>query len=156
MNINLTLFVQAAVFALFIWITARWPWRWLMEMIEARNKHIAEGLAAAEKGTRSLQDAAAKSEEQMKQARSQAQDILGAANKQAAQLVEQARTQAKTEGERIVKSARDEGDRQIQQAREQLRKQVGDLAVLGAARILKREVDAKAHADVIKELAAKI
>jgi F-type H+-transporting ATPase subunit b len=156
MNFNLTLFAQAAVFAIFTWVAWRWPWRWLMAMVEERNQHIADGLAAAEKGTRSLQDAAAKSEEQMKQARSQAQDILGAANKQASQLVEQARGQAKTESERIVKAARDEGDRQIQQAREQLRKQVGDLAVLGAARILKREVDAKAHADVIKDLTAKI
>jgi F-type H+-transporting ATPase subunit b len=156
MNMNLTLVIQALVFAAFIWITVKYVWPLIGTPIEERRKHIAEGLAAAEKGTRSLQDAAAKSEEQMKQARGQAQDILGAANKQAAQIVEQARTQAKTEGERIVKSARDEGDRQIQQAREQLRKQVGDLAVLGAARILKREVDAKAHADVIKELAAKI
>jgi F-type H+-transporting ATPase subunit b len=156
MNINLTLFAQAAVFAIFIWVTARWPWRWLMEMVEDRNKKIADGLAAAEKGNRSLAEASSKTEEQLKAARAQAQEILNAANKQAGQLVEQAKGTAQTEAERIKATARGEVEREINRARETLRKQVGELAVSGAAQILKREINPATHADVIKELAAKI
>lgn len=156
MDINLTLFAQAAVFAIFIWFTARFVWPPLMRAVEDRQKKIAEGLAAAERGERALHDAAAKSDETLKAARSQAQEILAAANKQGAQAVEQARAQAKAEAERIVAAAKAEVERQIQHAREDLRRRVGDLAVLGASRILKREVDAKAHADVLKDLAAKI
>lgn len=156
MDINLTLFAQAAVFAILIWIAAKWPWRWLMELVEERNKKIADGLAAAEKGERSLQEAATRSAEELKQARNQAQDILTNANRQANQVVEQAKGQAKTEAERIVAAAQEETQRQLSQAREALRKQVGDLAITGAAQILKREIDARAHADVLKELAAKI
>lgn len=156
MNINLTLIAQALVFAIFIAVTARWPWRWLMEKMEQRNKTIADGLAAAEKGNRSLAEAAVKSAEQVKAARAQAQDILGAASRQAGQVVEQARVQAQTEAERIKIAAREEVLREVHQAREALRRQVGELAVTGAAQILKREINAQAHTDVLKELAAKI
>lgn len=156
MDITFTLIAQAIVFALFIWFTARFVWPPLMQAVEARQKAISDGLAAAERGTRALEEASARSDEQLKAARAQAQDVLASANRQAVQLVEQARTQAKAEGERIVTAAKGEVERQIQQAREQLRKQVSELAVVGAARILKREVDAKAHADVLKDLAARI
>lgn len=156
MDINLTLFAQAAVFAIFIWFTARFVWPPLMKAVEDRQAKIADGLAAAEKGARSLQDASAKSDEALKQARAQAQEILAAANKQAAQVVEQAKGTAKAEAERIVSSARDEVGREIAHAKEALRKQVGELAVIGAAKILKREIDAKAHADVLNDLAARV
>ena len=156
MDFNLTLLAQSAVFAIFIWFTARFVWPPLMRAVEERQKTIADGLAAAAKGNRSLEDAAVKIAGELKTTRSQAQDILSAANKQAAQLVEQARAQAKSEADRIGAAAKGEVERQVQQAREALRKQVGELAVAGAGRILKREIDAKAHADVLKELAAKI
>lgn len=156
MDINLTLFAQAAVFAIFIWFTARFVWPPLMKAVEDRQAKIADGLAAAEKGARSLQDASAKSDEALKQARTQAQEILAAANKQATQMIEQSKTTAKTEGDRIINAAREEVQREINQAKEQLRKQVGELAVIGAAKILKREIDAKAHADVLNDLAARV
>lgn len=156
MDINLTLFAQAAVFAIFIWFTARFVWPPLMKAVEDRQAKIADGLAAAEKGARSLQDASAKSDEALKQARTQAQEILAAANKQATQMIEQSKTTAKSEGDRIVNAAREEVQREINQAKEQLRKQVGELAVIGAAKILKREIDAKAHADVLNDLAARV
>lgn len=156
MNINLTLFAQAAVFAIFIWFTRKFVWSWLMARVEERQKTIADGLAAADKGNRALEEAAAVSARQLEAARAQAQDILNAANKQGAQAVELARTQAKTEAERIVAAAQADVERQIQQAREALRRQVGDLAVTGAAAILKREIDARAHADVLKDLAGRI
>jgi F-type H+-transporting ATPase subunit b len=156
MNFTFTLFAQAAVFGLFIWFTARFVWPPLMRAVEDRQKKIADGLAAAEKGNRALEEASAKRDEELKGARAQAQDILNAANKQGAQAVEQARVQAKAEAERIVTAAKADVDRQIQHAREELRRKVGDLAVLGAATILKREIDPKTHADVLKDLAAKI
>lgn len=156
MDINFTLFAQAAVFAIFIWFTARFVWPPLMKAVEDRQKIIADGLAAAERGARSLQDAAVKSDEALKQARVQAQDILGNANKQAALTVEGAKTQAQLEAERIKESARAEVVREVNKAREALRQQVGQLAVAGATQILKREIDAKAHADLLKDLAARV
>jgi F-type H+-transporting ATPase subunit b len=156
MDINLTLIAQAVVFFVFIMFTAKFVWPPLMRAVEARQKQIADGLAAGEKGSRSLEEAAAKSAEELKAARGQAQDILGAANKQATQLIEQARGQAKVEAERIAEAAKGEVERQVQQAREALRKQVGELAVIGASKILKREIDAKAHAEVLKDLAARV
>lgn len=156
MNINLTLFAQAAVFASFIWFTARFVWPPLMKAMTDRQNRIADGLAAAEKGAKSLSDASARSDEALKQARAQAQDILAAANKQATQLVEAAKGQAKTEADRIVAAAHDEVGREVGKAREELRKQVGALAVEGATRILKREINAQAHVDVLNDLAAKV
>lgn len=156
MNFTLTLIAQAIVFALFIWFTKKFVWTYLMTKVEERQKTIADGLAAAEKGARALEDASARRDEELKAARAQAQEILSAASKQGSQAVEQSRAQAKAEAERIVTAAKADVDRQIQHAREELRRKVGDLAVTGAAAILKREIDAKAHADVLKELAAKI
>ncbi|WP_028080153.1 F0F1 ATP synthase subunit B [Solimonas soli] len=147
---------QMIVFFLFVFITMKYIWPPITKALEERRTKIAEGLAAAEKGARSLQDASLKSEEALKEARVQAQDILAAANKQAAQLVEQAKGTAQAEAERIVARAHEEVQREVAHAREELRKQVGELAVAGAAKILKREIDTKAHADVLNELAAKI
>ena len=156
MDITFTLIAQAAVFALFIWFTAKFVWPPLMRAVDARQKTIADGLAAAEKGNRSLAEASAKSDEQLKAARVQAQDILSGANKQAGQVVEQAKGAAQTEAERIKAAAREEVEREVNRVKEALRKQVGELAVAGAAQILRREINAQAHADVIKDLAAKI
>lgn len=156
MNFTLTLFAQAAVFALFIWFTKKFVWTYLMARVEERQKAIADGLAAAERGNQALEEASARRDEEIKAARVQAQEILAAASKQGAQAVEQARAQAKADAERIAGAAQDEVERQVRHAREELRRKVGDLAVMGAAAILKREIDAKAHADVIKDLAARI
>lgn len=156
MDINFTLFAQAAVFAIFIWFTARFVWPPLMKAVENRQKTIADGLAAAERGAKALQDASSKSDEALKQARVQAQEILGNANKQASQTVEQAKVQAQAEAERIKEAARSEIERELSKGREELRQKVGELAVAGASKILKREIDAKAHADVLKDLAARV
>ena len=156
MSITLTLIAQALVFAMFIAFTAKFVWPPLMQAVEDRQKKIADGLAAAEKGNRSLAEASAKSDEALKAARTQAQEILANANKQAGQMVEQAKGTAQAEADRIKTAAREDVDREITRARETLRKQVGELAVAGAAQILKREINATAHADVLKELAAKI
>ncbi|HWU69308.1 MAG TPA: F0F1 ATP synthase subunit B [Stenotrophobium sp.] len=156
MNIGITLIVEIINFALFVYFFKKVLWGPLMGVMQARQAHIAEGLAAAEQGTKALEDAAAKSDDALKQARGQAQDILAAANKQAVQMVEQARQTARSEAERIAALARDEVQREAMQAREQLRKQVGELAVIGASKILKREINPATHADVLKDLAASI
>jgi F-type H+-transporting ATPase subunit b len=155
-DINVTLFAQAVVFIALIWFTKAFVWPPVINALHERQKRISDGLAAAERGAKSLQEAALKSEESLKQAREQAQDILAAASRQAAQALDQAKQTARTEGERIVTAAREEVQREIAHAREELRKQVGELAVVGAARILKREIDAKAHAEVLKDLAARV
>ena len=156
MNLNATLILQAVAFALFVWFTMKFVFPPITKAMRDRQAKIADGLAAAEKGARSLQDASAKSDEALKAARVQAQEILAGANKQATQMVEAAKGAAKTEADRIVAAARDEVSREVGKAREELRKQVGALAVDGAAKILKREINASVHADVLNELAAKV
>jgi F-type H+-transporting ATPase subunit b len=147
---------QMIVFATFIWFTMKFVWPPITKAMEERRQKIADGLAAAEKGARALQDASAKSEEELKAARAQAQDILANANKQASQIVEQAKVTAQGEGARIVAKAHEDVEREVAHAREELRKRVGELAVIGAAKILKREIDTKAHADVLNDLAARV
>lgn len=156
MSINITLIAQMLTFGFMIWFTMKFIWPPLMGAMEARDKKIADGLAAADKGHRALEEAAAEQEQALKEARAQAQDILGNANKQAAQMVEEAKSQAKLEGERIVTAAQAEVEREISSARESLRQQVGSLAVAGAAKILKREINADAHAELLQDLAAKV
>lgn len=147
---------QMIVFFIFIWFTMKFVWPPITKALEERRQKIADGLASAEKGAQALQEASVKSDEALKSARVQAQEIVVAASKQAGQLVEQAKGQAEAEKARIVEAGHAEVRRELAQARETLRRQVADLAVLGAARILKREIDADAHADVIADLAARI
>jgi F-type H+-transporting ATPase subunit b len=156
MDLNATLLVQSFTFLVFVLFMWRMAWPPIVKAMQDRQAKIADGLAAAERGSKSLQDASLKSEEALKVARVQAQEILGAANKQAVQIVEQARQDAEAEKARIVASGHAEVEREVSQAKDSLRKQVGELAVAGASRILKREIDTKAHADVLNELAAQV
>jgi F-type H+-transporting ATPase subunit b len=152
MNINLTLFAQAATFAAFIWFTARFVWPPLMRAIETRQKTIAEGLAAAEKGRRELELSSQHAEEALREARARAQEIVAHGDQRAAQIVEEAKQAARLEAERLVAGAKAEIEQEISRAREQLREQVAAIAVVGAERILRREVDAKAHAELLSQL----
>jgi F-type H+-transporting ATPase subunit b len=156
MNLNATLLFQSIAFGLFVWFTMKMVFPPITKAMRDRQARITDGLAAAERGAKALQDASTKSDDALKQARAQAQEILSAANKQGAQMVEQAKGQAQTEAERIKEAAHAEGERELAKAREALRKQVGELAVAGASKILKREIDAKAHADVLQDLAARV
>lgn len=152
MNINLTLFAQAAVFAAFIWFTAKLIWPFMLRAIETRQKTIADGLAAAEQGRRSLETSTREAHEAIAQARSRAAEILAQAEKRAVQLVDEARNAAKEEGNREKAAAKAEIEQQVTRAREQLRDNVASLAVAGAERILRREVDARAHADLLESI----
>ncbi len=150
MNINLTLFAQAATFALFIWFTVKFVWPPLLRAIEARQKTVADGLAAAEQGKRSLETSTRQADEAIKTARERSTDIVGQAEKRAAQMIEEAKNAAKDEGAREKAAARAEIEQEVQRARELLREQVAALAVAGAEKILRREIDARAHAELLE------
>jgi F-type H+-transporting ATPase subunit b len=152
MNINLTLFAQAIVFAAFIWFTAKFVWPYMLRAIEARQKTIADGLAAAEQGRRSLETSTRQSQDTVAQARGRAAEVLAQAEKRAAQLIDEARAAAKEEGNREKAAAKAEIEQEVTRAREQLRNHVASLAVAGAEKILRREVDAKAHAELLESI----
>jgi F-type H+-transporting ATPase subunit b len=149
MNINFTLVAQAIVFAAFIGFTVKFIWPHLLRAIEARQKTIADGLAAAEQGKKSLELSAKQASDEIAAARNRAADIVTQAEKRAAQAIEEAKTAAKAEGDREKAAAKADIQQEVSRAREQLREQVATLAVAGAEKILRREVDAKAHADLL-------
>jgi F-type H+-transporting ATPase subunit b len=149
MNINFTLFAQAIVFAAFIWFTVKFVWPPMLRAIEARQKQIADGLAAAEQGKKSLETSSKQAEQAIQEARMRATDIVAQAEKRGSQVVEEAKTAAKAEGDREKAAAKADIQQEAQRAREQLREQVAALAIAGAEKILRREVDAKAHADLL-------
>jgi F-type H+-transporting ATPase subunit b len=152
MNINLTLLMQAVSFGLFVWFTAKFIWPPLLRAIERRQKEVAEGLAAAERGRNELAEAGKRSEAELADAREKAQEIIAKAEKRATQIIDEARHAARAEGERLIAGAKAEMAQQATNAKEQLREQVATLAVAGAEKILRREIDAKAHADLLAQL----
>ena len=156
MNINMTLIAQALAFATLIWLIATKVWPPLLRAIEERQKKIAEGLAAADRAKAELADADQRVEQEIKAARSKAAEILDRAHAQANQIVDKAREDAIAEGNRQKALAEAEIATMTQSARESLRTQLGTLAVLGAERIVKREIDAAAHRALIDDLAAEI
>ena len=149
MSFNLTLIAQALTFALFIWFTVKVVWPFMLRAIEARQKTIADGLAAAEQGHKSLETSRRQAGEAIEQARGRAGDILVQAEKRAAQMLDEAKQAARAEGEREKAAAKAEIQQEVSRAREQLRDHVAALAVAGAEKILRREVDAKAHAELL-------
>ena len=149
MDINLTLFMQAAAFAAFIWFTARFVWPPLMRAIDTRQKQIADGLAAGEQGRQSLASTEKKIADMMVEAKARSSEIIAQGDKLKSETIEAAKLQAKAEADRILAGAKAEIEQEIMRAKEALRNQVADLAVAGASKILKREVDAKAHADLL-------
>ena len=149
MNINFTLFAQAIVFTAFIWFTVKFVWPPLLRAIEARQKQIADGLAAGEQGKKSLELSSRQAEQTIQEARMRAAEIIVQAEKRDAQMVEAAKVAAKSEGDREKAAAKADIQQEAQRAREQLREQVAALVVAGAEKILRREVDAKAHAELL-------
>lgn len=152
MNINLTLLMQAAAFAAFIWFTARFVWPPLMRAIENRQKQIADGLAAGEQGKQSLASTEKRIADMMAEAKTRSSEIIAQGEKLKSETIDAAKAEAKTEAERILAAAKAEIHQEFARAKESLRDQVADLAVAGAAKILKREVDAKAHADLLASI----
>ena len=156
MNLNATLFVQAVVLFLAGWVTMKFLWPPLIHALDARRQKIADGLAAAEQGARSLGDAQRRIADLDADARSRAQTLIADSEKRAQGIVEQAKVQAKVEGDRLIEAARAEAAQQVVRAKTMLRDQVAALAVAGAEQILKREVNAKVHAELLDQLKAKL
>jgi F-type H+-transporting ATPase subunit b len=152
MNINLTLLMQAAAFAVFIWLCAKFIWPHLMRAIDARQKQIADGLAAGEEGRQSLSRAEKEIAQMMAQAKTRASEIIAQGEKLRSETVEHAKTEAKQEADRLVAAAKAEIAQEASRAKETLRNQVADLAIAGAAKILKREVDPKAHGEMLASI----
>ena len=148
MNINFTLFMQAIAFFAFILFTAKFVWPPLMRAIDTRQQQIAEGIAAGEEGRHSLANAEKRIADMVAEAKSRSSEIIAQGEKLKSETVDA----AKTEAERILVAAKAEIQQELARAKEALRDQVADLAVAGAAKILKREVDAKVHADLLASI----
>jgi len=156
MNINLTLFGQLLSFAIFVWFTMKYVWTPIMGALETRKKQIADGLAAAERGQHEQELAKERVKDVLHEAKTQAQEIVTQAQKRAAEIVDEAKGTARVEGERILHAAQTEIEQETNRAREQLRTRVGELAVAGAERILRKEINADAHKDIVEALAKEI
>jgi F-type H+-transporting ATPase subunit b len=156
MNINLTLLGQTIGMIVFVWLTMRYIWPPVMNAIEKRRQEIADGIAAGEKGQRELADARHGAEGILQDARQKATQMADMAHKRSGELVTEAKVHAVAEGERLVAAARTELSTSQAKARDALRREVAALAVAGATRVLGREVDAKAHAALLDELATEL
>ena len=152
MSINATIWVQIVVFLALWWFTARFVWPPIVTALDERSKKIADGLAAADKAKADLQAAEARVETELKKARESASEVRVGAEKQAAGLLEEARAEAARILENARKAAEEESTLAAQRAREQLKDQVAALAVSGAEQILRREIDAQRHADLLANL----
>jgi len=155
-NINATLLGQAITFAILIWFTMKFVWPPLTQAMQERAKNIADGLAAGERAKHDLEIAAKRSAEIIREAKEKAAEILANGEKRASEIIEEAKAQAKVEGGRIVAGAKAEIDQEVFRAKEQLRTQVSAIALAGAGKILGREIDAKAHNDLLEKLVAEI
>lgn len=156
MNLNATLFGQFITFGIFVFVMVKFVWPPIMAAMRERQTRIADGLAAADKGVRDLEDAKDKAAGITKEAREQAADIIGQANKRGSDIVDEAKTQAQTERDRILAAAQAEIEQERNRLREALRGEVAAIAIAGAGRIIEREIDAKAHADLLDKMAANL
>jgi F-type H+-transporting ATPase subunit b len=155
-NITLTLVVQMVVFILLIGFTSKFVWPMILGAMEERSKKIALGLAAAEKGQQELAQANQNSEVIIREARTRATEIIDQAHRRATDLVEQAKATATQEGQRLLTAAQQQINLEAQRARDTLRKEVAQLAVSAASKLLEREIDPRAHADLISKFATQI
>ena len=156
MNINLTLIGQMVSFLFFIWFCKTFVWTAIIGSREERQKKIADGLDAADKASRDLELAQEKVLEKLNDAKKEASTIIELANKRASQIVDEAKEQAKTEAERVKTGAKAEIDMEINRAKEELRSKVAVLAIAGAEKILKANIDEKANNALVSDLAAQL
>jgi F-type H+-transporting ATPase subunit b len=156
MNINATLFFQLVVFFIGAWVTMKFIWPPLIKSLEERQKKIAEGLAAADRGQKSLEDAKRKIAEEQATERAHVQQLITDAEKRGQGIVDAAKEQAKVEADRIVQAGKAEASQEMQRAKDALRDQVAVLAVAGAAQILQREVNPQVHSELLAQLRAKL
>jgi F-type H+-transporting ATPase subunit b len=153
-NLNATIFAQVIVFAIVVWVAMKYLWPEITVNMTARQKRIAEGLAAAERGQKDLAEAEARVNELVKAARERALAIEQQAHAQGSDIIEAAKRSATSEGQRLIENAQAQIALELQKARDQLRSQVATLAVSGASQIVGREINAQTHAELLDKLAA--
>ncbi len=156
MNINATLIGQAIAFFLFVVFCMKYVWPPILQALTERKAKIADGLAAAEHGKREQELAEERAKELLREAKEQAAEIIGRADKRAAEIVDEAKDDAKTEGARLMVAAQSEIAQEVNRVKEDLRGQVVSIALAGAGKVLGREVDESAHAELMDKLAAEI
>ncbi len=156
MNINSTLFLQAIVFAILVWFTMKYVWPPITKALDERAAKIADGLAAADKAKSELANANQRVEQQLATSRQETQLRQQDAERQAQKLIDDAKGKASEEAAKIIAAAKAEADQQTIKAREALREQVAALAVKGAEQILRKEVNASVHADLLGRLKAEL
>jgi F-type H+-transporting ATPase subunit b len=155
-NITVTLIAQMIAFMLLIWFVNKVMWKPMMGLMESRQKKIADGLAAAERGKQEQADAEKRAAEMIEESKHKAADIIAQAQRRAKEIEEEAKVSAKADAERIKTAAEAEIEREVNQAREHLRIQVASIAIAGAEKVLKQQIDAKAHDKLLSDLAAGI
>jgi len=148
-NLNATLFAQLVVFFILAWFTMKFVWPPIVKALDERAKKIADGLAAAERGKHDLELATKRSSDALREGKEKAAELISQADKRGQQIVEEAKEAAKAEAEKIIAAARAEVAQEVVRAKEELRARVAELAVAGAGKILRREIDAKAHVDIV-------
>jgi F-type H+-transporting ATPase subunit b len=156
MNINATLIGQAIAFIVFIWFCMKYVWPPIMQALEERKKKIADGLAAAERGRHEQELAEKRAQQVIHDAKEQANEVIAQANRRGNEIVDEAKESARVEGDRILTSAKAEIEQEANRAKDDLRAQVGGIALAGAAKIIGREIDDKAHTDLLDELVSRI
>ncbi len=152
MNINLTMIGQLIMFAMFTWFCMKFIWPPIVAAMQARKKHIENGLIAAERGFSEHQEAQQKAEEILNQSKDQAAEIIANAGRQATNMVEDAKNLATQEADKIKTNAQAEIEQETARARNTLKEQVSDLVMQGVGSVLAREVDVKAHQDILGKL----
>jgi F-type H+-transporting ATPase subunit b len=155
-DINLTLIGQTFAMIVFVWFCMRFIWPHLIKALEERRTQVAEGIAAGERGQRDLETARQEAQQILSEARTKAVRIVDDANTRYNEILGEAKGDAVRERERQLEQAQSEIEQAMNRARDELRGQVSAIAIAGAERILKREIDAKAHADLLAEMVAQV
>jgi F-type H+-transporting ATPase subunit b len=155
-NFNLTLIGQMISFAVFVWFTMTYVWTPIVKALSDRKAKIAEGLAAAERGHQEKSLGEQRAQEVLNGAKAQATEILSQAQKRASEIVEESKADGRSEQQRLVVAAQAEIERETNRAREELREKVAILAVAAAEKILKKEIDARAHQTLVDDFARQI
>lgn len=156
MSITATLIGQMITFAILVWFIGKYLWTPMTQMMDDRKKRIADGLAAAERGKHEQELAEHKATQHIKEAKEQAAEILAQAQKRGAEIIEDAKDDAKAEGERLIIAANAEIEQEVHRAKESLRAQVVDITIAAAGKIINKEIDAKAHGDLLKDVVGQL
>lgn len=156
MSITATLLGQIITFAILVWFIGKYLWGPMTQMMEDRKKRIADGLAAAERGIHEQELAERKATQHIKKAKEQATEILAQAQKRGAEIIEDAKGDAKAEGERLITAANAEIEQEINRAKEALREHVVDITIAAAGKIVKKEIDSKAHGELLKDVVGQL